>query len=143
MKMESDALSDKFTNILETLNAFKKTVSILQSEIKVLEKTVNKEIRASKKKRNNDKKKKPSGFAKPTKISDELCEFMNKEKGAQVARTEVTQYIINYIKDNNLQFVENKKVIVPDNSLKRLLSINDEELTYFNIQKYMNKHFIN
>jgi len=143
MKMESDALSDKFTNILETLNAFKKTVSTLQSEIKVLEKTVNKEIRASKKKRNNDKKKKPSGFAKPTKISDELCEFMNKEKGAQVARTEVTQYIINYIKDNDLQFVENKKVIVPDNSLKRLLRINDEELTYFNIQKYMNKHFIN
>ncbi len=143
MKMESDTLSDKFTNILETLNAFKKTVSTLQSEIKVLEKTVNKEIRASKKKRNNDKKKKPSGFAKPTKISDELCEFMNKEKGAQVARTEVTQYIINYIKDNDLQFVENKKVIVPDISLKRLLSINNEELTYFNIQKYMNKHFIN
>ena len=86
---------------------------------------------------------KPSGFAVPMKISDELCTFMKRPKGSEVARTEVTQYIIKYIKDKGLQWEVNKKVIKPDNSLEQLLALNpDDEVTYFNLQRYMNKHFI-
>jgi len=84
-----------------------------------------------------------SGFAVPTKISDELCEFMNKPKGSSAARTEVTQYIIKYIKDNKLQWEENRKVIKPNTPLKNLLAVKkNEEVTYFNIQRFMNKHFL-
>ena len=44
---------------------------------------------------------------------------------------------------NNLQNKANKKIILPDEKLQFLLGINEEqELTYFNLQKYMNKHFI-
>ena len=84
-----------------------------------------------------------TGFAVPTKISDQLCEFMKKPKGSTAARTEVTQYIIKYIKDNDLQWNENRKIIKPNKHLKSLLNLKkDEEVTYFNIQRYMNKHFI-
>ena len=81
----------------------------------------------------------PSGFAKPSKISKELCSFMGKEEGAEVARTEVTKFVISYIKDNSLA---ESKDIKPDEKLAHLLGTGDEDkVTYFNIQKYMNKHF--
>ena len=69
---------------------------------------------------------------------------MELEKGSKVARTQVTQYLSTYIKDNNLINPENKKIIVPDAKLSKLLGddIIDIELTYFNIQTFMNKHFL-
>ena len=49
-----------------------------------------------------------------------------------------------YIKDNALQSTENKQIIIPDEKLKNLLKIKEnEEVTYFNLQKYMNPHFSN
>jgi chromatin remodeling complex protein RSC6 len=71
---------------------------------------------------------------------------MNKPEGTEIARTEVTKALVNYIKENNLIELgeDSKNKIIPDNKLKSLLGIQDEELndlTYFNIQKYMNKHF--
>ena len=60
-----------------------------------------------------------------------------------MARTEVTRFIIKYIKDNNLQAQSEKKRIIPDEKLQKLLnSDSGEEITYFNIQKFMNKHFM-
>jgi chromatin remodeling complex protein RSC6 len=121
-------------------------LSTLQKLVKTLEKDVRKEIKqnANKKEKAATKSKRaPSGFAKPTKVTKELCEFMNKQEGTQIARTEVTRALISYIKANNLQNKSNKKIILPDEKLKFLLGINPEqELTYFNLQKYMNKHFI-
>ena len=68
---------------------------------------------------------------------------MGKADGAEVARTEVTQYIIGYIREKDLQWKENRKIIKPDDKLKKLLGVEkDEEVTYFNLQKYMNKHFL-
>ncbi len=68
---------------------------------------------------------------------------MNKNEDELVARTDVTKYLIDYIKKENLQNKDNKKQIIPDVKLKKLLVIKDnDELTYFNIQKFMNKHFI-
>ena len=62
---------------------------------------------------------------------------MSKEEGVQVARTEVTQFIIKYIKDNNLQNPENRKMIMPDDTLKKLLAVKENDnVTYFNLQVY-------
>ena len=89
------------------------------------------------------KKRKPSGFAKPLNVTNDLCQFMGKNKGTKIARTEVTQYLIKYIKENNLQNNNNKKNIIPDKKLKTLLKLKKkDELTYFNLQKYMNVHYI-
>ena len=68
---------------------------------------------------------------------------MGKPTDSKLARTEVTQYLIQYIKDNNLQWTENRKIIKPDSKLKKLLKpAKNEYVTYFNLQKLMNKHFI-
>lgn len=143
---EPDQISLQFDGIVQTLATFRQSITALQTQIRGLEKCVRKEIRTLRKeatKNRNKGNRKPSGFAKPSKVSDELCMFMNKEKGTEIARTEVTQFLIKYINDNSLQFAENKKVIIPDATLKKLLGVKDgEEVTYFNLQGLMNKHFI-
>jgi len=136
-----------FDNIILNLNLFKTNINIMQQNMKQLEKSVKKELNYLKKKIVKSKKKghrEPSGFAKPCKVTKELCNFMNKDEGTEIARTEVTKALISYVKENKLNNGENGKVILPDEKLKTLLGIQneDDELTYFTIQKYMNKHFI-
>lgn len=137
---------EQFNNIIETMTALKSQISLIQTQTKVLEKSIKKQMTALKKEASKNKNKgnrKPSGFAKPTKVTKELCEFMNKDEGSEIARTDVTCALISYIEQHNLQNGENKKVISPDEKLKSLLNIKDDEvLTYFNLQKFMNKHFI-
>lgn len=143
-------ISDAFTTINNSLTLFKMQFNTLQQQVRTLEKNVKKELKSVKKiaKQPTPKAKKaPSGFAKPTKVTKELCEFMDKPEGTEIARTEVTKALVNYIKSNNLQeqTTDSKNKIVPDDKLKNLLGLNVEEtneLTFFNIQKYMNKHFI-
>lgn len=135
-----------FEDIVSSIMGLKSEVSGLYAKLKLLERAVNKEVKTLNKSVSRNKSKgnrKPSGFAKSSKISDSLCVFMNRPVGSEVARTEVTKYIINYIKENNLQRPENKKLINPDSSLKSLLDVPEgDELSYFNLQKYMNKHFV-
>jgi|TARA_B100001029_G_C14643050_1_gene225344 upstream activation factor subunit UAF30 len=137
-------MSDVSTgDIMEMLVSLRKQVTQIQNKVKVLESNFKKKMKQTNKV--NDKIKaprKPSGFARPSKVTDKLADFMNKEAGTLVARTEVTQYLIKYIKENSLQNKENKRIIKPDDKLMDLLESGENEITYFNLQKYMNKHFI-
>ena len=143
-------ISDAFKTINNSLTLFKMQLNTLQLQVRTLEKNIKKELKPTKKdcKQLTPKAKKaPSGFAKPSKVTKELCAFMDKPEGTEIARTEVTKVLVNYIKSNNLQeqTAVSKNKIVPDDKLKTLLGLNVEEineLTFFNIQKYMNKHFI-
>jgi chromatin remodeling complex protein RSC6 len=137
----------QFDSILEDLTNLKTNFSSIQNKVKILEKNVKKDYKKLSKEAEKNKNKgnrKPSGFAKPTIVSKELCEFLNKSEGTQIARTDVTRALIDYITKNNLQNNTNKQIIVPDDKLKVLLGIKDNEpsLSYFTLQKYMNKHFI-
>ena len=138
-------LAETFSSILTTLSAFRTQITEVQNKVRDLEKRTVKELKQKDKLLNKNKfkgNKNPSGFAKPAKISEPLCKFMELPNGSEVARTEVTQYLIQYIEKKNLQNPNNKKIIVPDNELKTLLgSTENDEINYFNIQKYMNKHF--
>ena len=147
---QNNTLDSLFTTINDSLTLFKMQITNLQKVVKTVEKNVNKELKNVKKKNNKIMKPKikraPSGFAKPTKVTKELCEFMNKPEGSEIARTEVTKALVIYIKENNLIEMgeDTKNKIVPDQKLKNLLGLQDKELndlTYFNIQKYMNRHF--
>ena len=138
---------NSFNTINDSITLFKMQLNSMQQQLKNVEKNVKKELKAVKKvvaeKSKPKNKRAPSGFAKPTKVTKELCDFMNRPEGSEIARTDVTRALISYIDLNNLQNETNKKIIYPDEKLKSLLGINDdEELTYFTIQKYMNKHFI-
>ena len=139
-------IAEQFTTVLNTLSSFKSQISMLSAQVKALEKSVKKQMKQLQREAQKNKNKgnrKASGFAVPSKISNDLCKFMGKPEGSEMARTEVTKYIIQYIKSNNLPDKNNKKVINPDNALKSLLALKPEEqVTYFNLQKYMNKHFV-
>jgi chromatin remodeling complex protein RSC6 len=139
-------IAEQFTVLLNSLSSFKSQISMLSAQVKALEKNVKKQMKQLEREAQKNKKKgnrKASGFAVPTKISNDLCKFMGKPEGSEMARTEVTKYIIQYIKNNKLPDKKNKKIIKPDSALKSLLDLKPEdEVTYFNLQKYMNKHFV-
>ena len=148
---QSTIICQSFSTINDSITLFKMQLNSLQQHIRTLEKQVRKEIKsATKVLKTKDKPKKPkapSGFAKPTKVTKELCEFMEKPEGTEIARTEVTKTLSLYIKANNLQEKgeNSKNRINPDAKLKNLLGLSNDEtenLTYFTIQKHMNKHFI-
>lgn len=138
-------LFKQFEEVISSLNVVKGHISGLQSTIKQLEKDVKKQMKGLKKeaiKSKNKGNRSPSGFAKPSKVTKELCNFMNKSEGSEIARTEVTKALVSYIKENKLQNEANRRMIIPDNKLTLLLGLEDgQELTFFNLQKYMNKHF--
>ena len=84
-----------------------------------------------------------SGFLKPTLISDELAIFLGKPIGTEMARTVVSKEINTYITVNGLQDPRNGRKINPDEKLRKLLALTEgDELTYFNLQKFMKPHFI-
>lgn len=120
------------------------TVSALKLNMKNIDKMI---ARVMKDAAKSSKKKKVSnglsGFEKPTLITDELASFFGKDKDTRMARTEVSKLIHEYVKSNSLQKEDNRRVIKPDSKLQKLLAIDTtkEELTYFNLQKYLKKHF--
>ena len=137
---------DSFGVFMTKLQAVTTQVSSLKTEFRLLERQVGKEMRAAVKASMKHKRKTgnraPSGFVKPTLISNELADFLGKPKGTEMARTEVTREINTYIRNHKLQDKDNSRKIIPDTKLNKLLKIKKgEELTYFNLQKYMSPHF--
>ena len=91
----------------------------------------------------NRPKRPPSGFAKPSKLSPELCAFLGRDNGTELARTEVTKEITKYIREKNLQDPTYKRRILCDTKLGNLLQTKEgDEVTYFNLQTYLKPHYI-
>jgi len=139
-------LNDQFNEFMAKLHQLGAQFTSLKSEFKALEKRCTKEVKAaqkaSAKKKRRQGTRTPSGFVKPTLISSELAKFLGKEDGTLMARTEVTKQINAYIKQHNLQDPKNGRIILPDATLVKLLKVNKgDELTFFNLQKYMSPHF--
>jgi chromatin remodeling complex protein RSC6 len=139
-------LAEQSAAFLGKLQQINVTIAALKTEYRALEKKWVRELKASQKMNGKRKKRAgnraPSGFVKPTLISPELATFLEKPAGSEMARTEVTRDINKYIRANNLQDKENGRKINPDAKLAALLKIGKtDELTYFNLQKYMSPHF--
>jgi chromatin remodeling complex protein RSC6 len=141
----TEILFNKLINQFQDIQSVMKT---LHSNLKVLQKEVSKERKESKKKeskikKKSGKKKSPSGFAKPAPITDDLASFLGLGSGVELARTDVTTKIIAYVKEHGLQNPANKKQIVPDEKLAKILLVPDSEVvTFFNLQTYLKKHFL-
>jgi chromatin remodeling complex protein RSC6 len=127
-------------------------LSATKGNIKVLEKSITKELKAAQKsagkkkggsKNRDGTNRKPSGFNIPTLISDELAAFLGKPATTKLARVEVTNALNTYIKANNLHDPTNGRFILPDAALLKLLKLKPEDkLSYFNLQAYIKHHFI-
>ena len=144
---QEPSIDDAFKSLLSRFTELRTLIAGLARETKALNKRANRELReASRRSRKNKNtsgvKRAPSGFAKPGLISDELCDFLGQPHGSEMARTEVTKLLTVYIKDNSLQDQKNKRIIHPDDKLGALLNVGpDDNVTYFNLQKYMKPHF--
>ena len=145
--VETDTpLADQSIEFLAKLQQLGVLISSLKTEYRTLEKRWSRELKSAQKASCKKKRKlgnrAPSGFVKPTRISEELAKFLGKEPNTEMARTEVTRDINKYIRNHNLQDKENGRKINPDSKLASLLKLKKtDELTYFNLQRYMSPHF--
>jgi hypothetical protein len=136
----------QFSDFMAKLQAVSAQMSSLRTEFRGIERQVTRELKAAakinqKRKRKNSNRA-PSGFVKPTLISNELAGFLGKPEGSEMARTEVTREINAYIREHKLQDKDNGRKIIADKKLTGLLKLKKgDELTYFNLQKYMSPHF--
>jgi len=134
----------QFSESIQTLTL---ALNKLKADYKMIEKQILKEAKTMDKvnaKRNKNKgSRAPSGFVKPAMISKELAAFLDVPPDTMMARTDVTKMITKYVKSNQLQAQDNGRKILPDEKLKKLLNVGkNDEVTYFNLQKYMKPHFI-
>jgi len=142
-------LDEDLKSMTTRLNTLRETVVSLLGEVKRLDKRVHREIKDARKRRRRAKPEegaegaKPrvlSIFERPVVITEELCTFLKQPKGTLMSRSQVTKGVNNYVKENNLK---NKHSIQPDASLKALLLVPETEaLTYFNLQRYLNRHYV-
>lgn len=133
------------------LNSARELLTALVSDVKKLDKRVHKELKEARKRRRRSKPEEgvegaeakprvPSIFERPLQVTEALCSFLGKPKGTLMSRSEVTKGVNSYVKEKNLK---NKHDISPDAALKSLLAIPEgETLTYFNLQRYLNPHYL-
>lgn len=139
-------LSSSYSEFMTKMTGLRQQMTTLITEFRALQKRSERDLKAAQKssgkRKNKQSSRAPSGFVKPTKVSDQLADFLGKPHGVLLARTEVTREINAYIRANKLQDPSNGRKINPDDKLKTLLSLTpSDELTYFNLQKFMSQHF--
>lgn len=134
-----------YASVLTKLQSAQAVLASIRSEVNELKRQHARELRAANKankRRKTNANRAPSGFVKPTLISNELAAFLGKPEGSVLARTEVTREVNAYIRTQKLQDKDNGRKINPDAKLLKLLKVKKgEELTYFNLQRYMAAHF--
>jgi len=140
------SLSDSFQELLGQLAVLRSQLTSVTGQVRALQKRSERELKnaqkAGRKRARKTGNRAPSGFVKPTKISKELAKFLGKPHGTEMARTEVTREINTYIRAHKLQDPKNGRRILADSKLRSLLKLKkDDELTYFNLQRYMSPHF--
>jgi chromatin remodeling complex protein RSC6 len=129
----------------DTKNKGVKFLRTLNKKLKILRNQssrIIKQKRASVKKSTNNN----SGFLKPVKISTEMAKFTGWDKDELKSRVDVTKFLCDYIRNNNLQNPKDKRQILADGKLQKLLKYDPkketEPLTYFKLQSSLKGHFI-
>ena len=86
-----------------------------------------------------------SGFLKPVKISSDMAKFTGWDPSELKSRVDVTKFLCNYIRENNLQNPNDKRQIIPDVKLSKLIKYDSkkeaEPLRYYSLQKFLKPHF--
>lgn len=133
-----DELVNKINTFASMLKETQTLLKALSKEYERMKKTVEKTERKRANARTN-----PNGFAKPAKITDEMHEFLGVPKGTEISRTDVTRRVNAYIKEHNLYNPTNKRIILPDDKLRKILGVKaDQEVTFFNLQRFLSASFI-
>jgi len=159
--VEVNSMKQRFENLIkaksELVLELKREIQELRKMQRDHETVVKAASKKTKKKKSRDENstRKPSGFASPVVVSDDLYTFLSQfgvKKGDPIARTDVTRHITNYIKEKDLQNPEHRREIIPDAALKKLFGPaiepkdpNDPKsplvYTYLKLQRYLSAHF--
>ena len=138
---ESENLVQVLVDKISSLTTLNKEIQVVLKHVARDYDKLKKIVDKIQKKRENARKS-PSGFAKPNKISDELCDFIGVPRGTEKSRTDITRYINTYVKEHNLNKPTNRRVILPDEKLKAILNVKEgEEVTFFILQRLISHHF--
>lgn len=142
-----DVAKSECARLLSRVQVVMGELASLKKDLAALDKQIIRDLRVSAKKsgkRSTPKgDRQPSGFVKPAKITAELATFLGKPADTMMARTEVTKEVNAYIREHKLQDPTNGRIIVPDAKLNGLLKVSKgDQLTYFNLQRYMKVHFV-
>lgn len=147
---EISAVDDMFEKLQNQFSNSQFILKTLQNNLKILYKEVVKERKEMSKKITKNKKKPKkkntsSGLNCPVNISKDLADFLGfEDKDKKISRTDVTTYIIKYIKNNNCQDPDNKKHIILDEKLEKIIKPYMKEgdiVEFFNLQTYLKYHF--
>ena len=131
--------SSIIVNQKSIISQLKQANRLYKKELKSIEKAVSKARRNA--------KRTPSGFAVPSKISTQMCDFLQLEHGTELSRTDITKKLTTYIREKNLQVPTNRRSFIPDNALGGILGPlkevdQDKGYTYFNLQRYITPHIV-
>ena len=138
-------MAERIVEVNSSLNEMKVAQDKYRESVKKLNHVYEMMVKKEQKQANKPKKeRKACGFAVAVPVSDIMCEFMEVEKGSLVARTDITKRLNAYIKANGLENPENRQQILPDERLWKILGVERAGvvITHFNIQKYINGHFL-
>lgn len=159
---EVDSMKQRFERLIKSrqdlMNDLKREIQELRKMQRDHEhaiKDASKKTKKKKQQRDDANPRKPSGFASPVVVSDDLYTFLAQfgvKKGDAIARTDVTRHITNYIKEKDLQNPEHRREIIPDAALQKLFGPaiepkdpNDPKsplvYTYLKLQRYLSPHF--
>lgn len=135
---EIKSLQDQLTSIRDAANAalltLKRVSKRAATEIKEAGKKTKKRTESA-----DGQPRKPSNFEIPVPISDELSTFLGGPKNNKMSRANVTKAVNQYLNEHKLR---EKHSITPNAALRKLLGIDEKvELTIFNIQTYLSKHY--
>ena len=147
----SDMLKSILANLNDQVSGMKNVMNVIRSVLKDTDKQ-SKELEKLRNKRSRVKTERsanalPSGITKPVAITDELAKFLGVPPGTLVPRNEVTKGVSGFVKSNDLSDPSNKQKFVLDDRpqakiLRALLGNPAEDVTYFNLQRYLKHHYI-
>jgi hypothetical protein len=137
---------DELKAVQESLETIRTSVTAALAALKRVSKRHAQDLKEARKNRRKVRKeadgsepRKPNNFEIPVAVSDELSAFFGGGKNAQMSRSQVNKAMGEYIKKHSLG--QGQK-INPDAALKKLLGVTDaENVTIFNIQKYLKRHY--
>jgi hypothetical protein len=125
-----------------TLETIAADVQALQKDLKSLRKMVRKVLGDIEDPTGEKKaaRAQNNGFNKPQQVTEALQKFLGLEVGATISRAQVTKAVNSYVTEKSLK---QGQLITLDEPLKALLNPPaDAQITFLNIQKYLNQHYI-
>jgi len=144
----AEEVNETFESVMAQMQEKQAARDVLDKELRVLSKSLLRlhvrEVKAGgKSKRSQPKKDRaPSGFAKATPVPEALRKFLSLGGDVELARTEVAKQIYAYVSDKNLRDKEDRRIIHPDASLRKLFSLKEgETLDFKNFQKQLSRHY--